>query len=418
LYYYAKKSEKGGTILMQRLYHPAITEHMRENQQMLFLMGPRQVGKTTTARSLSEDFKLFFYFTWDDPSDREQILVGPKSIARTIGLEAILESKPVVVFDEIHKYSNWKDFLKGFYDVYSDRTHILVTGSARLDVYKKGGDSLMGRYFLYRFHPLSVAEIANPALPSTELRLKPIEISEKQFDDLWQFGGYPDPFLKATSRFFNRWSNLRLQQLFQEDIRDLTRVQELKQLEVLATLLKSQTGKQTSYESLAKKVRVTGHTVRNWIEILNSLYYCFEIRPWSKNISRALIKEPKYYLWDWSQMADPGARAENFVASHLLKAVHFWTDSGFGRYDLHYIRDKEQREVDFLVTRNEEPWFLVEVKLSNNKAISPALNYFKNMTGAQHAFQVVIDLPWVNRNCFEETRSVIVPARTFLSQLV
>jgi uncharacterized protein len=117
-------------------------------------------------------------------------------------------------------------------------------------------------------------------------------------------------------------------------------------------------------------------------------------------------------------MVDPGARTENFVASHLLKAVHFWTDSGFGRYDLHYIRDKEQREVDFLVTRNEEPWFLVEVKLSNNKAISPALNYFKNMTGAQHAFQVVIDLPWVNRNCFEETRSVVVPARTFLSQLV
>lgn len=403
---------------MKRLYQAAIIEHIKENKQMLFLMGPRQVGKTTTCRSLQKEFKYFSYFTWDDQGDREQILGGPKAVAMSIGLEGLPESKPLVVFDEIHKYPDWKNFLKGFYDGYSERAHILVTGSARLDVYKKGGDSLMGRYFLYRFHPLSIAEIADPTLPSTELRLKPVAISEKHFEDLWKFGGYPDSFLKANQRFFNRWSNLRLQQLFQEDIRDLTRIQELKQLEVLATLLKLQVGKQTSYESLAKKVRVTGHTVRNWIETLCSLYYCFEIRPWSKNIARALIKEPKYYLWDWSQVSDPGARAENFVASHLLKAVHFWTDSGFGRYDLHYIRDKDQREIDFLVTRYDEPWFLVEVKISNNKAISPALIHFQKVTNAKHAFQVVIDLPWVNRNCFEETRPVIVPARTFLSQLV
>lgn len=156
----------------------------------------------------------------------------------------------------------------------------------------------------------------------------------------------------------------------------------------------------------------------NWIEILNALYYSFELRPWSKNISRALIKEPKYYLWDWAQVMDSGARAENFVASHLLKAVHFWTDSGFGRYEMHYIRDKEQRGVDFLVTKNEKPWFLVEVKMSDNKGISPGLIYFQKETGAEHAFQVVIDLPWVNRNCFEVDQPVIVPARTFLSQLV
>lgn len=403
---------------MKRLYHAAIIDHIRENRQMLFIMGPRQVGKTTTCHSLMNEFKYFFYFTWDNLEDREKILVGPKSIAIAARLESLLEAKPVIVFDEIHKYSRWKDFLKGFYDSYSHLAHILVTGSARLDIYKKGGDSLMGRYFLYRFHPLSIGEIVDPVFPSTELRSKPIAISKADFDTLWQFGGYPDPFLKTNKRFFNRWSNLRFQQLFQEDIRDLTRIQELKQLEVLANLIKFQAGKQTSYESLAKKVRVTGHTIRHWIETLRSLYYCFELRPWSNNIARALLKEPKYYLWDWSQVEDLGARAENFVASHLLKSVHFWTDAGFGRYDLHYIRDKDQREVDFLVTRNEEPWFLIEVKLSNNKAISPTLEYFQQATGAKHAFQVVIDLPWVNRDCFEETRSIIVPARTFLSQLI
>ena len=403
---------------MKRIYYAAIIEHMRENRQMLFLMGPRQVGKTTTCHSLKNEFKYCSYFSWDDLEDREIILAGPKAIAVDAGLESLLDSKPVIVFDEIHKYSGWKDFLKGFYDSYSNLAHILVTGSARLDVYKKGGDSLMGHYFLYRFHPLSVAEIVDPTFPSTELRSNPIAISDTQFDALWEFGGYPDPFLKADKRFFNRWSNLRLQQLFQEDIRDLTRIQELKQLEVLANLLKLQAGRQTSYESLAKKVRVTGHTIRNWTETLRSLYYCFEIRPWSNNIARALIKEPKYYLWDWAQVEDLGARAENFVASHLLKAVHFWTDSGFGRYDLHYIRDKDQREVDFLVTRNEKPWFLVEVKISDNKAVSPALSYFQQATGAKHAFQVVIDLPWVNQNCFKEMRPIIVPARTFLSQLV
>lgn len=402
---------------MKRIYHDLIEEHIGEHRQMLFLMGPRQVGKTTTCRSLVKEHKNFYYLTWDDSKDRELILQGPKAVAAQVGLEGLLGSTPVIVFDEIHKYADWKNFLKGFYDGFSDRLHILVTGSARLDVYKKGGDSLMGRYFLYRFHPLSVAEIVTPQLCESEIR-SPKPITDDQFQALWHFGGYPDPYLKASDRFFNRWSNLRFQQLVQEDVRDLTRVQELKQLEVLSSLLSHQVGAQTSYESLAQKVRVTGHTVRNWIEVLGSLYYCFPLRPWSRNIARALIKEPKYYLWDWAQVVDPGARAENFVASHLLKAVHFWTDTGLGRYDLYYIRDKDKREVDFVVVRNDEPWFLVEVKMSNSKGISPSLGYFQSTTGAKHAFQVVIDLPYVNRDCFQEVRPVIVPAKTFLSQLV
>lgn len=403
---------------MKRIYTSAILEHIESDKQMLFLMGPRQVGKTTTCQSMKKSFENFHYLTWDNVEDRELILKGPNAVAIRARLDRIQEGKSLIVFDEIHKFSQWKDFLKGFYDIYSEYTHIIVTGSARLDVYKKGGDSLMGRYFLCRFHPLSVGEIACQEFPATEIHNKPMHISDNHFEALWRFGGYPDPFLKASQRFFNKWNLLRFQQLFQEDIRDLTRVQELKQLEVLAQLLKLQIGMNVSYESLAKKVRVSSHTIRNWVETLSTLYYCFEVRPWSKNISRSLIKEPKIYLWDWSQIPDEGARAENFVASHLLKSVHFWTDAGFGKYELYYIRDKDQREVDFVVVRNDQPWFLVEVKKSENKGISPVLEYFQGQTGAQHAFQVVIDLPWVNKNCFAFNKPIMVPARTFLSQLI
>ncbi len=403
---------------MKRLYYNTICEHFQNNRQMLFVMGPRQAGKTTTCMSLQEKFPLFFYFTWDNSKDREAILAGAEKIAELTGLKTLQKEIPLIVFDEIHKYSQWKDFLKGLYDSYPNKMHILVTGSARLDIYKKGGDSLMGRYFMYRFYPLTVAELTNIKLPSQELRPHPTLLKEEDFEFLWRFGGYPDPYLKRNQRFFNRWKNLRFQQLFQEEIQDISRVQELAQLEMLAKLLKLQAGGQSNYDSLAKAVRVSGNTVRNWIGILNSLYYCFEIRPWSTNISRSLIKEPKYYLWDWSEIEDLGAKAENFIACHLLKAVHFWTDFGFGKYDLYYLRDKEQREVDFLVTKDEKPWLLVEAKWAKEQGLSPSLYYFQEATGAQHAFQVVIDMPYVNKNCFKETGPIIVPARTFLSQLV
>ena len=293
-----------------------------------------------------------------------------------------------------------------------------MTGSARLDVYKKGGDSLMGRYFMYRFSPLTIGEILHQDLPKSELRPMPEAIKETDFQALWEFGGYPDPYMKRDKRFYNRWQNLRFQQLFQEEVRDLTWVQELGQIEVLAKILSRQVGQQTSYESLAKHVRVSGNTIRAWTGILSSLYYSFEIRPWSKNITRSLLKEPKYYLWDWSQIEEEGARAENFIASHLLKAIHFWTDYGFGNYNLYYLRDKEQREVDFLVTTNEVPWFLVEVKKAYIPQISRALAYFQEATQASYAFQVCLEMPFVKKSCFESKELVVVSALSFLSQLI
>lgn len=407
---------------MKRLYEALIHAHYNEYSQMVFIMGPRQVGKTTTAQSIEAN-RNTFYYNWDDIQDRELILQGSQVIAENIQLDRIRDPLPLVVFDEIHKYTQWKAFVKGFYDHYKAQCHILVTGSSRLDVFKKGGDSLMGRYFYYRLHPLSVNELLRQPSP-TQALLKtneiqtPQKLSESKFQRLLLWGGFPEPYLKQDKRFYNRWSRLRTQQLLQEDIRELTQVQELKQLEMLAMLLKHQTGQLTSYTSLAKKVRTSVDTIRRWVIILESLYYCFTIRPWTKNVTRSILKEPKYYLWDWSQCADAGARHENFIASHLLKAVHFWTDQGLGNYEIYFLRDKEKREVDFLITKDDNPWFMVEAKTSASDSLSPHLSYFKKLLDVKHALQVAIDGDYVDQDVFSYERPVIVPAKTFLSQLV
>ena len=402
---------------IKRIYEVVINEHFAENRQMLFLVGPRQVGKTTTSLEVSEPYKHHFYFNWDIQSNRTKIVEGPDAIAEAMQLSKLQTKKPVVIFDELHKYGKWKTFLKGFFDKYSHFAHIIVTGSARLDVYKSGGDSLMGRYFPYRLHPLSVAEVIDPMIKPSEIAA-PKQIRDEQFTNLLTFGGFPEPFLKATSQFYTRWKRTRSQQLFQEDLRDLTRIQELGQIQLFAELLRGQVGQLTSYTELAKKVHVSVDTIRRWLEVLKSFFYCYTLQPWSKNVVRSLLKEPKIYLWDWSSISDAGARAENFIASHLLKAVHFWTDRGLGNYGLYYIRDKEQREVDFLIVKNETPWFLVEVKKSNNGSPSKSLFYFQEMLHTEFAFQVALDMEYVERSCFETSRPLIVPAKTFLSQLV
>ncbi|HEX2579412.1 MAG TPA: AAA family ATPase [Rhabdochlamydiaceae bacterium] len=398
---------------MKRLYEELVRKHLAELRQMVFLMGPRQVGKTTLSHQSAADHS---YFSWDNPADRALFIAGPNALAKQAGLEEIRSDTPVLIFDEIHKFGKWKLFLKGFFDVYEKKTKLIVTGSARLNIYKKGGDSLMGRYFYYRIHPLSVAEIAAPILIDEEIR-PPSPISPNDWAALIKFGGFPEPFAQRSEAFSRRIKDLRKEQLFREDIRDGTRIQELGQLELLAELLRLQAAESMDYQSLATKVRVSVDTIRRWLEVLKSFYYCFSIKPWSKNISRSLIKEPKLYLWDWSSIDEEGHRHENLVASHLLKAVHYWTDRGMGDYGLYYLRTKDKLETDFLVTKDKKPWFLVEVK-TKARGLSPALFHFQKETGAPHAFQVAFDLPFLNKDCFEEKGPILVPAQTFLSQLV
>jgi len=394
-----------------RIYTSSLHEHFADGVEMALLAGPRQVGKTTAARIFNKEA---IYLNWDNEEHRKLIMDGPSQVAEHIGLQ----ESPVIIFDEIHKYPHWKNFIKGFYDTYAitAKMRIIVTGSARLDIYRKGGDSLMGRYFLYRMHPFSVAELLTAETRNSEI-MPPIELDEEKWQRLLQFGGFPQPFLRGNRRFYNRWKRTRLSQIFREDIYDVSRVQEIRLVEMLAELITHQSGQLTSYASLARKLRVSEDSVRRWLGILESLYFCFAVRPWHANVARALRKEPKYYLWDWAMVNEAGARHENMIASHLLKAVHYWTDLGFGNFNLHFLRTKDKREVDFLVSRDDRPWFLVEVKSSNAK-LNKNLAYFQKATGAQNAFQVTINESFVKADCFSVPYPVKVSAKTFLSQLV
>lgn len=397
-----------------RLYDILLAEHLAKQRQMAFVSGPRQVGKTTTCRAQGDT-----YIDWDNIDDREYILAGPAALIDHYKLNRLAQKPPVVIFDELHKYPRWKQFLKGFFDTYADQLRIIVTGSSRMDVYRRGGDSLMGRYFLYRMHPFSVAETVTQDLPDEKRIIRqPKKLSAANFDALWNHGGYPEPFLKRDMRFSRRWQSLRLEQLVREDIRDLTQIQQLDQLELLVKLLSERSAHQLIYDNLAKNIRVSIDTTRRWIDVLVSLHLGFLIRPWFKNVSRSLRKEPKWFLRDWALIKDPGNKAETFVACHLLKAVEGWNDMGLGRFELGYLRDKEKREVDFLVARDGKPWFLAEVK-QRDKSINPALKYFQRQLAAPFAFQVVLDANYVDADCFARAGNpVIVPARTFLSQLL
>jgi predicted AAA+ superfamily ATPase len=376
---------------MKRIYEQLISEHLTEYRQMAFLSGPRQVGKTTSSQAGAGINK---YMNWDNQSDRLIISRGPDAAAKHLGLSDLSTDAPHIVFDEIHKYRKWKSFLKGFFDIYGDRCRSVVTGSARLNVFKRGGDSLMGRYFLYRMHPLSVAELLNPGIPGSKIRL-PEKIDKESFQQLLAFGGFPEPFLKNNARFYNKWKRLRSEQFFYEDIRDITQVYETGQIRVFADLIKAGAGSLSNYSWYATNTNVSIDTVRRWLGLLETLYYCFIVRPWFRNIPKSLRKQPKVYLWDWSIIEDPGARIENFLASQLLKAVHYWTDTGLGDYELYFIRDKVKREVDFLVTQNSSPWFLVEVKSSGKRGLNPNLEYFHELLKTDHAFQVALDLDYV-----------------------
>ncbi len=401
---------------MERIYSSVVKDYFGQYSQMILLNGPHQVGKTTISKSLAKGVDHFTYLNWDIQEDREQILRGQRHLAENTGVNQ-LNDQGVIIFDELHKYSKWKNFLKGFFDAYKDHCHILVTGSQKLMIAQKKGDSLMGRYFPFRIHPFSTAECVRQDLPE-EMISPPLRIDKSWWEALWQFGGYPDPFLKQDRRFLKRWQNLRSEQMFRDDIRHLTQIHELAQMEILAELIKRQAGQLTNYTNLANKINVSTKTVQHWITTLERFYFCFRLSPWHKNISRSLLKEPKLYLWDWSEITDIGAKMENFVASHLLKAVNFWTDFGFGKFNLYFIRTKDKREVDFVVTKDDQPWFLVEAKYSNNQSISDNLYRFQKDLKAEHAFQVVYDLEYIDADCFLHRNPVIVPAVTFFSQLI
>ncbi len=408
-----------------RYLEPNTEETLRKERRMAFIAGPRQVGKTTFAKSLlepasqsSRDSDEFPYFNWDSESARRAILKRPEDFWRPESGSAPSR----IVLDEIHKYPRWKRFLKGLFDTQRAKVEIIVTGSGRLDVYQKGGDSLFGRYHLYHLMPYSVGELAGSKVRelSPEACLNRVRDSSASFENdlraISRFGGFPEPLFGGDDARLVRWQNDHRQLILREDLRDLSQIREIGLIENMIHLLPERVGSPLSVNSLREDLGVNFKTVQNWISVLDRLYYLFTLKPYAGKMARALRREEKAYFYDWSVLEDSSKRLENLVALHLLKACFFWTDAGHGNFELHYVRDKEKRECDFLVVNKRRPFLLVEVKLSE-KQIDPSLPYFQEKLKPEHAFQVIGEAP-ANYLSEKENGLFAVSASRFLGALV
>jgi uncharacterized protein len=341
------------------------------------------------------------YFSWDNRQDRR------------IVLESRWPPPPaLLVLDEFHKYRFWKRWLKGEYDVHRDEYSFLVTGSARMDVYRKGGDSLQGRYHHLRLHPFSMAELTGS--PPRSSPLAPIEIASAADDDafarLLERSGFPEPLFAGSARAHRRWQKERVDRFFREDVRDLEAIRDMSSMELLASLLPARVGSTLSLNSLREDLEVSHRAVTHWMDVLERLYFVFRIRPHSTQAVRGLKKEAKCYLWDWSLVEEPGARFENMVAAHLLKLCHWLEDVEGFDVGLSYLRDVVKREVDFLVTLKGKPWFAVEAKLSSTE-ISPHLRYFGDRLRIPYLYQAVAH----SARDFQKDGVRVVPAAQFLA---
>ncbi len=338
---------------------------------MVFLGGPRQAGKTTLARQILKKFpykksKSGLYLNWDFDEDRRAILERLWD-----------EGHQLIVFDELHKYSRWKNWIKGIYDKTGHQHQFLVTGSARMNVYRRGGDSLLGRYHYWRLHPITLDELP-PGMPLKE-----------GFRRLMTVGGFPEPFLDGGEGEARRWRRDRFERVLKEDIRDLESIKKIQDLSLFVDILRRRGGQLAVLSNIAGDLQISPKTAKLWLEALNRMYICFSVRPYTARMPRAIQKPPKVYFFDNGDLicgADEGPRFENLVAAHLLKKIHFFEDSRGLFLELRYIRDKESREVDFVILKDSRPFALIEAKLSESK-ISRSLQYYSEKLKPRHSLQ-------------------------------
>jgi predicted AAA+ superfamily ATPase len=372
-----------------RYLYPSISKDLKK--KMVFVGGPRQVGKTTLSLEFfktNKSEKNTGYLNWDNSSDRSLILKNQLPL-----------SEDLIVFDEIHKFRNWRGLIKGLYDKYKSSNKFIVTGSARLDHFRKGGDSLMGRYHYYRLHPLSLMEISKK--PTLE-----------DLHNLMKFSGFPEPFFEKNETNHRRWQRERIQKVVYEDLRDLESVKEISQIELLVEALPSRVCSPLSLKSLAEDLQVSQPTIARWVSILDNLYLTYRISPFGAPKIRAVKKEQKLYFWDWSQNEETGAIFENLVASQLLKYCHFLEDNEGHKMELRFLRDTDKREIDFVVLKNKKPLFAVECK-SGEKALSQHIKYFSERTSIPAFYQVHLG----TKDYGEASKGRVLPFIKFCSEL-
>jgi predicted AAA+ superfamily ATPase len=387
--------------------HEQLLRERLARARTLIVGGPRQVGKTAACRALSPK-----YLDWNNVADRVVLVRGPEAILKHLGLERSREREATVVIDNLHGLRNWKGLLRNFSTRYGSRLRLVVT---TLEAPRGARSGLPVSSEVLRLHPWTVGECARTA-PTDSLVKAPADISDADWAALLEHGGFPEPFAKRDPRFTSRWYARRQQELLDSDLPRFAAVRDPTMIQMLALLLAERSGTPLIYSDLSRELGVTVDTIRRWMDVMVGLQHGFCVRPWFTRVPKALRKEPKWFLRDWSAVTDPLARGRTFVACHLLKAVEGWTDLGFGQFELRYVRDKSKREVDFLVLRDRRPWFLLAVAYDEES--SPALEYFQDCTRARHAFQVVLDGPFSVTDCFERTEPAMVSARTLLSQLL
>ena len=369
---------------MDRYLRPHLLEDL--TRKMVFLGGPRQVGKTFLAKAILGDAPG--YLSWDIPSQRADIL------------RRRLAPGELWVFDEIHKYRRWRNFLKGVFDEFHPQRRILVTGSARLDLYRFGGDSLQGRYHYLRLHPLSVAEVKASSF--------------EDLNTLLTLGGFPEPFLGGSQRRARRWSVEYRNRFLREDVASLESVHDLGSLEQLVLSLPERVGSPLSINALREDLQLNHQTVSRWLDILERMYGIFRLPPCGGPKLRAVKKQAKHYHFDWSLVPDQAARFENFVAAHLLKWVHFLFDTEGREVELRYFRDVDGREVDFVLVEQKKPITLVECKLSDTQ-VHGGLRYLCQRFPSASAYQVHLA---GEREYISAEKIHVLPAWKFLATLV
>jgi len=329
-----------------------LTNHILDDlkKKIVLLTGARQSGKTTLSKMLSSNFD---YLNFDNPEHRLGLI--ERSWDR---------SRDLIIFDELHKLKNWKSWLKGIYDTEGVPPRIIVTGSAKLDTYRKVGDSLAGRFFQFRLHPFDLKEIKKINRPDN---------LQAVLDRLLDTGGFPEPYLKGSTRFYNRWKRSHLDIILKHDLVDLENVQQITSIETLIQLLRKRVGSPVSYNSLARDLQCSDKTVKRWLTILENMYIIFRIGPFHRNIARSILKAPKYYFYDTGQViGDSGIKLENLTACALLKEIHYIEDCYGEEAQIYYLKIKNSREIDFFVTRNEAPFLMIEVKWADS---APSRNF-------------------------------------------
>lgn len=402
--------------MKERNYYSGIWEEFDEEKALVFISGPRQAGKTTFAKEIASSQASSFYFNYDIPANKALLLERP-TFFEEVDRKG---SRPLVILDEIHKYQDWKNYLKGIFDGYSDEFRFIVAGSGRLDVSRKKGDSLAGRYLHFHLFPFTLGEMFAIKVGPDQETLSSEVPGEKPeaweaWDTMYRVSGFPEPFLAGSEVKYRRWAKTYHARIIRDDIRGEHAVRQMDTMEALYGLLPERVGAPFSASSLSRILKVSHKTVSSWIDLFQGFLLIFKLKPYSKRLARSLVKEPKIYFYDYRRIPNAAVRFENMVAVELHRAVTLWTDYGLADYRLFYLRNKDREEVDFLVTKDGNPQFMVETKLTD-PSVSAQLRKYQDLLNIP-AVQLV-SKPGIGRKIKNGKNTILViGAADWLSNL-